>query len=102
MRVSTDKADLIILKTSALEAIEKITYLALGSVVKGGIDADIKLRILKARIALQLLHTIWTSKVIRKQTKIRIFTSNIKSVLFHGAETSRQNTSRNFVINSCP
>ena len=56
--------------------------------VKGGTDTDIKSRIRKARIAFHILHNVWTSKVISRRRKIRIF--NCKSVLVYGEERKPQ------------
>ena len=34
-----------------------------------------------------MLKKVWTSKEISTETKMRIFNSNVKSVLFYGCET---------------
>ena len=64
----------------------------LGSVVdrQGGTDRDVIARIGKARGAFVMLKNIWASKEIRTSTKIRIFNSNVKSVLLYGSETWRK------------
>ena len=46
-------------------------------------------RISKARTAFLLLRPVWRSKVISMRTKLRIFNTNLKSVLMYGAETWR-------------
>ncbi|GFR62044.1 hypothetical protein ElyMa_000120400 [Elysia marginata] len=45
----------------------------------------------KARLALLGLKKIWSSKIIKERTNIKIFNSNVKAVLFYGAETWRTN-----------
>ena len=72
-----------------LEEVETFTYL--GSVInqQGGTDADVKTRIGKARASFRALKNIWRSNLITSRTKIRLFNSNIKSVLLYGAETWR-------------
>ena len=87
MRGSTNNADPVTLGNTPMEEVDKFTYL--GSVVdaKGGTDADIKSRIGKARTAFRLLRKVWTSNNISRKTKIRIFNSNVKSILLYGAET---------------
>ena len=55
----------------------------------GGTDADVKARIGKARVAFLQLKNIWSARPIATQTKIRIFDSNVKSVLLFGSETWR-------------
>ena len=57
--------------------------------VQGGSDADIKTRIGKARGAFVALNNIWKSKQITKKNKLRLFNSNVKSVLMYGSETWR-------------
>ena len=47
------------------------------------------MRIGKARAAFNMLKNIWNASEISKPTKIRIFNSNVKHVLFYGAEAQR-------------
>lgn len=74
-----------------LEEVETFTYL--GSVInqQGETDADVKTRIGKARAALIALKNIWRSNLIASRTKIRLFNSNVKSVLLYGAEPVENN-----------
>ena len=53
----------------------------------GGADEDVKGRIDKARQAFNTLRPVWNS--ISTKTKLRIFTTNVKSVLHYGSETWR-------------
>ena len=46
-------------------------------------------RIGKARAAFLMLRKVWCSREISFRTKLRIFRSNVKSVLLYGAETWR-------------
>jgi len=55
----------------------------------GGTDADVKTRIGKARSAFNMLKKVWSSREIGTSTKVRLFNSNVKSVLLYGAETWR-------------
>ena len=105
LKVNSTSTHPISIETKALEEVDSFTYL--GSIVdkQGGTDADIKIRIRKARIAFQQLKNIWTSKNLSYNTKIRIFNTNVKSVLLYGAETWRTtiNTNKKLqtFINSC-
>ena len=54
-------------------------------------EAAVKTRISKARAAFRILINVWKSTVIDKTTKIRLFNTNIKSVLLFGAATWRIN-----------
>nr|KAG5704670.1 hypothetical protein BaRGS_025312 [Batillaria attramentaria] len=56
---------------------------------KGGTDRDVTAKIGKARAAMVMLKNIWASKVVSIRTKLRIFNSNVKSVLLYGCETWR-------------
>ena len=105
LKINTDRNDPVTLQGNALEEVETFTYL--GSIVdrQGGTDADIKARIGKARTAFIQLQNIWKSKAMSIRTKIRLFNSNVKSVLLYGAETWR--TTKTIIkkvqtfINSC-
>ena len=69
------------LEGEGLAEVESFRYL--GSIVdtRGGTEADVKSRIGKARAAFHILRNVWKSKVIGKTTKIRLFNTNVKSVL---------------------
>ena len=71
--------------------VESFRYL--GSIVdtRGGTDANVKTRISKARAAFHIFRNVWKSSIIGKTTKIRLFNTNVKSVLLYGAETWRMN-----------
>ena len=75
------------LENQNIDQIDKFIYL--GSVVNesGGTDEDIKRRIGLARQAFTSLGKVWKSSGISKNTKIRIFNSNVKAVLLYGSET---------------
>ena len=79
------------LEGETLEEVKDFRYL--GSIVDthGGTEADVKKRISKARVAFHLLRNVWKSKIIGETTKIRLFNTNVKSVLLYGAETWRIN-----------
>ncbi|VDP50587.1 unnamed protein product [Schistosoma margrebowiei] len=64
-----------------LEDVKSFTYL--GSIIDedGGSDADMKERIGKARAAYLQLGNIWNSKQLSTNTKVRIFNTNVKTVL---------------------
>ncbi|XP_068719643.1 uncharacterized protein [Montipora capricornis] len=90
MRKNNKKQDPITLHDEDLNEVEKFVYL--GSVVNtdGGTDEDIKSRINKARHAFNTLRPIWNSSALSlHNNKIRIFNTNVKSVLLYGSETWR-------------
>ena len=72
-----------------IEDVSKFNYL--GSIISktGGTDEDITTRITKARLAFTTLKPIWRSTNIRPHTKLRLFNTNVRSVLLYGSETWR-------------
>ena len=89
MRVSNKQQDPVRLQQENIKEVDKFVYL--GSVVSkdGGTDEDIKSRINKARHAFNTLRPIWRSAALSPRNKIRIFNTNLKSVLLYGSETWR-------------
>ena len=70
-----------------VEEVDNFCYL--GSTIDntGGAEKDVKARIGKARTSFMLLKNIWKAKTIKLNTKLRIFNTNVKSVLLYGSET---------------
>ncbi|VDO79875.1 unnamed protein product [Schistosoma margrebowiei] len=59
---------------------------------QGGSDADIKARIGKARATFQQMKNKWNSKQLPTNIKVRIFNTNVETVLPYGAATWRTTT----------
>ena len=72
-----------------LEKTDSFTYLDSTINKNGGTEEDVKARIQKARFAFIMLRNIWRAKQIKTNTKLRIFNSNVKAILFYGSETWR-------------
>ena len=89
MCINNKQADPLRLHQENIKEVEQFVYL--GSVVNkdGGTEEDIRCRINKARYAFNTLRKIWRSTALSVQNKIRIFNSNVKSVLLYGSETWR-------------
>ena len=58
----------------------------------GNTEAEIETRINKARGSFAALKNIWKTNMISKKTKIRIFKSNVLSVLLYAAESWKVTT----------
>ncbi|RUS80616.1 hypothetical protein EGW08_011626 [Elysia chlorotica] len=89
MRINEKQANPLLLKGKNIKEVDKFTYL--GSVVDkhGGTEEDIKSRTNKARFAFNSLRPIWNSSALSIRNKLRIFNTNVKSVLLYGTETWR-------------
>ena len=87
MKVNCTNNRPVTMRDTILEEVTSFVYL--GSVVSidGGSDEDIKVRINKARVAFNMLRKVWSSHVISRRTKFRIFNTNVKAVLLYGSET---------------
>ena len=91
LRMNTANTNPIPLRGEPAEDVDSFTYL--GSIVSktGGTDEDVKARIQKARNPFLMMKNIWKSRNFRLQTKLRLFNSNVSSVLLYGSETWRTN-----------
>ena len=89
LRINAGSDEPVIIEGAELGEVESFTYL--GSVMdkSGGTDAEVKTRIGKARSAYNILKKVWNSRELGTSTKVRLFNSNAKSVLLHGAESWR-------------
>ena len=74
-----------------VENVDSFTYL--GSVMDAdkGSTADISARLKNARAAYYKLRKVWASSQYRRKTKLRIYKSNVMSVLLYGAECWKVN-----------
>ena len=86
MRNNCQTADPVKLGEQDLEDVTEFTYLGAKVTKDGNTEAEIKTRINKAMGAFAALKNFWKTKMISKKTKIRIFKSNVLSVLLYAAE----------------
>lgn len=88
LNIGTGNSDVSV-NNVQLEQVSSFSYL--GSVVdsKGGTEADVKARIAKARAAFVQLNKVWKASKLPLKVKLRLFNSNVKSVLLYGCETWR-------------
>ena len=93
LRVNATQEALININVQAIEDVDNFTYL--GSIVSktGGADEDVKARISKARHAFVTLRPVWRNENLSLHTKLRLFNTNVKSVLLYGSETWRRTKS---------
>ena len=87
-RIHTPINQPLLLNDQQIEQVSEFPYL--GSIISkdnGGTYRDVAERIKKAWGAFGTLNTVWRSTAYSNNTKIRIFNTNIKSVLLYGYET---------------
>ena len=87
IRIGDTSNNPVVIGDSALEEVDKFTYLGSIIDVQGGTEADVKARTAKARTAFKQLAKVWKASNISLRTKLRLFNSNVKSVLLYGCET---------------
>ncbi|VDP81243.1 unnamed protein product [Schistosoma mattheei] len=87
LKFKTENSNSITLDYETLEDVESFTYLGSTIDEQGGSDADVKVRIGKARVAFLQLKNIWNSKQLSINIKVRISNTNVKTVLLYEAET---------------
>lgn len=105
MRVCNNSDTPTTLEGQVIERVEKFCYLGSFITPQGGADCDVESRINKARGAFAQLKSIWQSTRISRHTKIRLFNSNVKSVLLYACETWRVTSEINrklqVFVNNC-
>jgi hypothetical protein len=70
-----------------VEELDEFCYLGSMVTKDGGAETDVNIRISKAKGAFSLLRQLWRSKEISRNTKLRIFNTNVKSVPLYVCET---------------
>lgn len=77
----------VTIKGKAIEEVEVFTYLGSKMSSDGNSEIEVQARLAKARYAYVNLRPVWNSGKFSTTTKIRLFRSNVLSVLLYGAET---------------
>ena len=92
MRMNSKSREPITVRDGTIEAVNDFIYL--GSKMQADEDSepDVKRRISKDSQAFSMLKNIWKSKKLSRNTKIRIFRSNVVSVLLYGCESWKVTT----------
>ena len=87
MRMNGKSREPITVREGAIEAVSDFIYLGSKMQADGDSEPDVKRRISKASKAFSMLKNIWKSKKHSRNTKIRIFRSNVVIVLLYGCES---------------
>ena len=86
LRIGAPQREEVVIGGRALEDVESFCYLGSKIDREGGTEAEVKSRIGKAQAAFTSLNKIWKTRDISLRTKLRIFNSNVESVLLYGCE----------------
>ena len=86
MRTNTTNNSLIRVNDKTLEVVEEFVYLGSKLSTEGDCHQEINTRISKANQAYAMLRSIWRASGLSIHTKLRIFKSNVLSVLLYGSE----------------
>ena len=75
------------MEETEIEEVGSFVYLGSVVSVNGGTEEDVASRIKKANGIFVQLYPVWRNHNISKGVKIRIFNTNVKSVLLYACET---------------
>ena len=91
MRMNNRNTNKVSVDGEDLEEVDTFCYL--GSVVNvdGEVKEEVNIRIGKASTAFRNLGNIWKSGKISRKRKIRLYKSNVRSLLLYAAETWKTN-----------
>ena len=105
MKINIDNDDQIMIDGQALENVDNFTYLGSVITTTGGSEEDINNRLKKARSSFGMLGKVWKCRGISRDTKVRLFNSNVKSILLYGSEswslTKKNESKLQVFINNC-
>ncbi|GFR82611.1 hypothetical protein ElyMa_002367100 [Elysia marginata] len=92
LRVGTQTSEAVMIGDQPLEDVDAFCFLGRNIDQEGGTSKEIKARIGKAPAAFITLGRFWKTRDISLKTKLRIFNSNVKSVLLYGCEAWNAST----------
>ena len=84
-----DQDSHILIDNHRIETVENFIYLGSVISIDNGAEKDIKNRLNKAKGCFAVLQPVWRNNQYSRKTKIRIFKSNVLSILLYGAECWR-------------
>lgn len=87
MSLAQNQSGSVTVADQQVEAVDQFTYLGSELAAYGGTDLDVESRIKKARAAFGMLSIVWRNNNLSTSVKIRLFKSNVLSVLLYGCCT---------------
>ena len=91
MQLKNRSATKTIIRGADLEEVQDFKYLGSYISADSDIQQEISMRIWLAAAAFNKLRNIWKSSLLQTTTKLKIYRSNVRSVLLYAAETWRTN-----------
>ena len=91
MTINNRMNDRVKVTGEELEEVKQFCYLGNTLTTNGDVLDEVKIRIGKTNAAFIKLRNIWKSNSVTNKTKIRIYRSNVRSVLLYGSETWKAN-----------
>lgn len=87
LRINAARQEKFHINNHELEDVHSFCYL--GSIITntGGSKDDIENRVIKARQTFGRLKSVWSSRTLSRRVKLKIFETNVKSILLYGCET---------------
>jgi len=77
MKVKTVSIRRVMLTEEPVEEVEKFTHLWSVVSTTGGTDQDVEARLAKARLTFRAMDKLWTSQILGRATKVKIFNSKL-------------------------
>ena len=90
MKINNTIQNTVTIKDHHIEEVDDFTYLGSLLSKEDSTSKDIKSRLNKARTAFAKLRPIWKSQQYSLRTKLKLYNSNVKSVLLYGSECWRE------------
>ena len=91
IRMNNTNEHTITINGTDIEEVDTFIYLGATVSKEGGTDREKRRRLGHARVAYNKLRKIWSSSQFSRKTKLKIFKSNVISVLLYGSETWKMN-----------
>jgi hypothetical protein len=87
MKINCKKKNVICVVNEPLRETDSVCYLGSVTITDGGVEVDIRNQQNRARATFTTLKPVCDSTKLKTMTKLRIFNSNVKSVLLYACES---------------
>ncbi|GFS13468.1 endonuclease-reverse transcriptase [Elysia marginata] len=87
MKIDTKSNSDVLIDGKSVESVKGYTYLESYLTADGNIKGEISARVVMAFTAFHKLNAIWKSNRVKGDTKLKLHTSNVRSVLLYASKT---------------